>query len=75
VGAAEWGIQERWQDAQQRWHEVSPATVDRVLEAMGTDGEGSPPPAPTLFVRGRRHVGPLVRDGLATPYAELVETK
>ncbi len=25
-----------------------------------------------LFVRGRRHVGPLVRDGLVTPYSELV---
>ncbi len=52
MGAAEWGIQERWQDAQHGWHDVSPATVARVLAAMGTDGEGSPPPAPTLFVRG-----------------------
>jgi len=25
-----------------------------------------------LFVRGRRHVGPLVRDGVVTPYSELV---
>jgi len=25
-----------------------------------------------LFVRGRRHVGPLVRDGLVRPYSTLV---
>jgi 4-alpha-glucanotransferase len=61
MGAAEWGIQERWQDAQDRWHDVSQSTVARVLEAMGTDGEDSPPPAPTLFVRGQ----PVVLDGAA----------
>ncbi len=53
MSAAEWGVQERWQDAHHRWHDVSPDTVALVLEAMGTDGEGSPPPAPTLFVRGQ----------------------
>ena len=50
MGAAEWGIQERWQDAQGNWHEVSGETRARVLEAMGTDGEGSPPPGHTLFL-------------------------
>ena len=50
VGAAEWGIQQRWQDATGEWHEASPETEARVLEAMGTDGEGSPPPGSTLFV-------------------------
>jgi 4-alpha-glucanotransferase len=55
MGAAEWGIQEHWQDAQGDWHEVSPDTRARVLEAMGTDGEGSPPPGRTLFASpGRR---------------------
>jgi 4-alpha-glucanotransferase len=61
VGAAEWGIQERWQDAHHRWHDVSPSTVARVLEAMGTDGDGAPPPSPTLFVRGH----PIDIDGAA----------
>ncbi len=53
MNAAEWGIQERWQDAQHAWHDISPATVALLLEAMRTDGEGPPPPARTLFVRGR----------------------
>ena len=39
MGAADWGIQDRWQDAQGHWHEVSAGTKDRVLEAMGADGE------------------------------------
>jgi 4-alpha-glucanotransferase len=50
MGAAEWGVQEHWQDAQGNWHEVSPPTRERVLEAMGTDGEGAPPPGRTLFL-------------------------
>ncbi|MDQ4069698.1 MAG: 4-alpha-glucanotransferase [Actinomycetota bacterium] len=50
MGAAEWGIQERWQDAQGNWHEVGGETAALVLQAMGTDGEGSPPPGATLFV-------------------------
>ena len=56
MGAAEWGVQERWQDAAGEWHEVSPETAARVLEAMGTDGEGSPAEGPTLFVRPGREV-------------------
>jgi len=54
MGAADWGVQERWQDAHGNWHEVAVETVARVLAAMGTDGEGSPPPGPTLFVSPRR---------------------
>ncbi|MDQ3896809.1 MAG: 4-alpha-glucanotransferase [Actinomycetota bacterium] len=55
MGAAEWGIQQRWQDATGEWHEAAPDTEARVLEAMGTDGEGSPPPGSTLFLSpGRR---------------------
>ncbi|HEX2048725.1 MAG TPA: 4-alpha-glucanotransferase [Acidimicrobiales bacterium] len=50
MGAAEWGVQERWQDAAGDWHEVSADTASRVLEAMGTDGEGSPPDGRTLFL-------------------------
>jgi 4-alpha-glucanotransferase len=53
MGAADWGVQERWQDAKGTWHEVGSDTVRRVLGAMGTDGEGTPPPGSTLFVRGR----------------------
>ncbi|HEV2759008.1 MAG TPA: 4-alpha-glucanotransferase [Acidimicrobiales bacterium] len=60
--ATDWGVQERWADAHGRWHDVSPETVDRVLAAMGTDGEGSPPPGPTLFVRSGR---PVAVDGAA----------
>jgi 4-alpha-glucanotransferase len=50
MGAADWGIQDRWQDAQGHWHEVSAGTKDRVLEAMGADGERPPPPGSTLFM-------------------------
>lgn len=56
MGAAEWGVQERWEDARQRTHEVSDETVGRVLEALGTDGDGEPPPGPTLFARPGRRV-------------------
>ena len=51
MGVAEWGVQERWQDAGGTWHQVSAETVACMLDAMGTDGEGSPPAGPTLFVR------------------------
>ncbi|MGH9263405.1 MAG: 4-alpha-glucanotransferase [Acidimicrobiales bacterium] len=51
MGAAEWGIQERWQDAAGTWHEVSDQTAASVLEAMGTDGQGSPPAGNVRFVR------------------------
>jgi 4-alpha-glucanotransferase len=56
VAASDWGVQERWEDAHGRWHEIAPETVHRVLEAMGTDGGGSPPPGPTLFVSPGRQV-------------------
>ena len=56
MGAAEWGVQERWADAHGQWHEASPETVGRVLGAMVTDGDGSPPPGPTLFVRAGQPV-------------------
>jgi len=56
MGAAEWGIQERWCDATGEWHVVGPETVARVLEAMGTDGGDSPPPGRTLFVRAGQPV-------------------
>ena len=51
MGAADWGVQERWQDARGEWHEVGAETVAAVLDAMGTDGEGAPPPSGTMFVR------------------------
>lgn len=54
MGVSDWGVQERWQDAQGGWHDVGPETVAAVLEGMGTDGEGSPPAGPTLFVRPGR---------------------
>jgi len=55
MAAADWGVQKRWEDAQGQWHEVSDETVRRVLEAMGTDGDGAPPAGPTQFVSpGRR---------------------
>ncbi|HVL07125.1 MAG TPA: 4-alpha-glucanotransferase [Acidimicrobiales bacterium] len=54
MGIAEWGVQERWKDAQGAWHDVTRETVATVLEAMGTDGDDSPPAGPTLFVRGGR---------------------
>jgi 4-alpha-glucanotransferase len=50
MGAVEWGVQERWQDALGNQHDVSPETVELVLSAMGTDGGGPPPPGRTLFV-------------------------
>ncbi|MGI8810481.1 MAG: 4-alpha-glucanotransferase [Acidimicrobiales bacterium] len=50
MGVADWGIQERWADAHGQWHDVSRQTVESVLDAMGTDGDGSPPPGRTLFV-------------------------
>src|SRR3954462_1330765 len=56
VGAAEWGVQERWTDAKHKPHDISAATVARLLEAMGTDGEGSPPPGRTLFARRGQRV-------------------
>ena len=56
MGVAEWGVQEHWQDAQGAWHEVSAETVTCMLDAMGTDGDGSPPPGPTLFVRPGRTI-------------------
>jgi 4-alpha-glucanotransferase len=62
MGAAEWGVQERWQDALRRWHEVSPETVSLMLEAMGTDGEAPVPEPCTLFVRPGR---PVRVDGAA----------
>ena len=62
MGAAEWGVQERWADAHGQWHDVSPETVGRVLDAMGTDGDGSPPPGPTVFLRTGR---PAPLDGAA----------
>ena len=51
MGVGEWGVQERWQDAQGKWHESSADTIACVLAAMRTDGEGAPPPGRTLFVR------------------------
>jgi 4-alpha-glucanotransferase len=51
MGAVEWGVQERWQDAKRAWHEVSPETVSLMLAAMGTDGEEPAPRGPALFVR------------------------
>ena len=52
MGAAEWGIQERWCDAAGNWHDVSAETVARVLAAMSAgDGSASPPAGRTLFVR------------------------
>ncbi len=62
MSAADWGVQERWADAHGQWHDVSPETVDKVLGAMGTDGDGSPPPGPTVFVRPGR---PVSLDGAA----------
>ncbi|HJV08185.1 MAG TPA: 4-alpha-glucanotransferase [Acidimicrobiales bacterium] len=62
MGVAEWGVQQRWQDAQGKWHEVSPETVAAMLAAMGTDGDGGPPAGPTLFVRPGR---PTAVDGPA----------
>src|ERR1051325_9221985 len=59
VGATEWGIQERWEDAIGNWHEGRPETEARVLEAMGTDGEGLPPEGPTLFVSPGRPAPPF----------------
>ncbi|HEX3623578.1 MAG TPA: 4-alpha-glucanotransferase [Acidimicrobiales bacterium] len=58
MGAGEWGVQERWQDAIRGWHDVSPETVALVLAAMGTDveGDGEPPAGPTLFVGPGRRV-------------------
>ncbi len=50
MGAAEWGIQERWADARGGWHDISAGTVATVLDAMGTDGDAPPPPNPTVFV-------------------------
>jgi 4-alpha-glucanotransferase len=54
MAAGDWGVQERWQDAQGTWHDVGPDTLAAVLGAMGTDGAGSPPAGPTLFVRPGR---------------------
>lgn len=71
MGVADWGVQERWQDAQRNWHDVSPETVATVLGAMGTDGEGSPPPGPTLFVRAG---APIPLDGAADLVTEGGET-
>jgi 4-alpha-glucanotransferase len=71
MGVADWGVQERWQDAQGKWHDVSPETVAVVLDAMGTDGEGSPPPGPTLFVRPG---APIPLDGAADLLTEGGET-
>ncbi len=56
MGAVDWGVQERWQDASRRWHEVSPETVSLVLAAMGADGDGPPPPPCTLFAGPGRRV-------------------
>jgi len=56
MGAAEWGVQDRWQDALGAWHDVSPASVALVLAAMGVDGEGAPPAGGPLFVRPGRRV-------------------
>lgn len=63
MGAAEWGIQERWCDATGTWHDVSTETVALALAAMGSDGEGSPPAPTSLFVRAGQAVeihGPSV---------------
>ncbi len=54
MAAGDWGVQERWQDAQGAWHDVGPDTLAAVLGAMGTDGDGSPPAGPTLFLRPGR---------------------
>lgn len=62
MGAAEWGVQERWADAHGHMHDIAPETVERVLRSMGTDGAGSPPPGPTLFVRAGQ---PVAVDGAA----------
>lgn len=71
MGASDWGVQQRWQDAQGAWHDVSPETVASVLDGMGTDGEGSPPAGPTVFVRHGRDT-PL--DGPADLVTEGGET-
>jgi len=62
MGVADWGVQERWQDAQGTWHDVSPETVAAVLDAMRTGGEGRPPAGPALFVRPG---DPIPLDGAA----------
>ncbi|MGI8984409.1 MAG: 4-alpha-glucanotransferase [Acidimicrobiales bacterium] len=56
MGVADWGVQERWKDAHGGWHDVGPETVRAVLDAMGSDGQGAPPPGPTLFSRPGRPV-------------------
>ena len=72
MGAADWGIQERWEDATGEWHEVSPETVDLVLAAMGSDGEGEPAPGPTVFVRPGRRVAVDGPAELTTESGEVV---
>ena len=57
MDAARWGIQERWEDARHQWHDVGAGTVAKVLVAMGTDGEGSPPPGSTVFARPGEQLG------------------
>ena len=54
--AADWGVQERWEDATGHPHDVSPETVARVLAAMGGDAGAAPPPSPTMFVAPGRPV-------------------
>jgi 4-alpha-glucanotransferase len=71
MGVADWGVQERWQDAHGKWHDVSPDTVAAVLDAMGTRGEGGPPPGPALFVRPG---DPIPLDGAADLLTEGGET-
>ena len=75
MGVAEWGVQERWQDAQGAWHHVSPETVGCMLDAMGTDGEGSPPAGPTLFVRPGESVALDGPADLTTEAGEVVRVE
>jgi 4-alpha-glucanotransferase len=72
VGAAEWGVQERWTDAKHKPHDISAETVARLLEAMGTDGEGVPPPGRTLFARRGQRVDVGGRAELATEDGEVL---
>ena len=45
-----WGIEERYEDAMQQWHEVSEETKKALLRAMRADESAEPEPARVLFV-------------------------